>query len=271
MSWDDDEEWDADDIEAKLEAQLKAKEKAKRVEEGLESSSEEEEAPKPKAEAQPKPKPKAADKKGKAKEPAPPPQDEGPRLSPEEEKIRKQKLVEEADARLANDLFSGCEKSDIVSEKEAEKERLAKEAAAKQAAAAKPKVVVQDLFDKVELKVQADVERLCETCINKLSKSQTKGVAVKFLADLIKQLEPKLDLKELAEVDKLLTDMVKDKKVMKGASDAKANKANTKLSKTTKFNTASEWEEVYGGGEGDEEWTQEEWDEWYKTQETAGK
>ena len=31
-----------------------------------------------------------------------------------------------------------------------------------------------------------------------------------------------------------------------GAVDAKNNKANTKLNKNTKFNTASEWEEVYG-------------------------
>ncbi|CAK0795873.1 unnamed protein product [Prorocentrum cordatum] len=63
----------------------------------------------------------------------------------------------------------------------------------------------------------------------------------------------------------MLAEVVKGKKSAKGAAtDGKANKANTKLSKTTKFDARNEWEEVYGGGEGDEEWSKEEWDEWEK-------
>merc|ERR1711933_536162 len=91
-------------------------------------------------------------------------------------------------------------------------------------------------------------------------------MGVRFLADCVKQLEDKLETKELNELEKLINDIVREKKAHKGAVLAKDNKANTKLSKTTKFNAHDEWAEVYGGGDGDEDWTQEEWDEWYKTQ-----
>merc|ERR1712176_1437897 len=87
------------------------------------------------------------------------------------------------------------------------------------------------------------------------------------MGDMLKALEGTLSFKDLTQLEKEFADIVKEKKVQKGAVDAKANKANTKLNKTTKFNTHSEWEEVYGGGDGDEQWTQEEWDEWYKQQE----
>mmetsp|Transcript_47882 Transcript_47882/g.138506 ORF Transcript_47882/g.138506 Transcript_47882/m.138506 type:complete len:266 (+) Transcript_47882:126-923(+) len=264
MSWDDEDEWDADDIEAKFEAQLKEKERQKRRDEGLDSESEEEkpkETPKADAKAKPKPKPK---KKGKEKEEEP--AEPEVKLSPQEEKLRQRKLVEEADARLANDLFAGCEKPNKILEQEAEEKAQQEQAEAARKAAAKPKILVVDAFEKVELKVQADVERLCATCVDKINKGQAKTAASKFLVDLLKNLENDLDLKELGELEKSLTEMVKQKQVEKGARLAKDNKANTKLSKTTKFNTASEWEEVYGGGDGDEEWSKEEWDEWYKSQ-----
>lgn len=268
MGWDDDEEdeWDVDDIEEKLQAQLKEKEKARRREEGLDSESEEEkEASKAdESKPKPKPKPKVDKKKAQAKKEEEP----VPVLSSQEEKLRQRKLVEEADARLANDLFSGCEKPKEMSkaEEEEEKAKKEKEEAAKKAAA-KPKIVVVDAFDKVELKVQGDVEQLCATCVEKINKgqAQAKGGASKFLVDLFKHLETSLDTKDLLEFEKAVNEAVKQKQQEKGARLAKDNKANTKLSKTTKFNTASEWEEVYGGGEGDEDWTQEEWDEWYKS------
>jgi hypothetical protein len=258
MGWEDDEdEWDADDIEAKLEAQLKEKERERRREQGLPSESEDEDAPKPKAatkKPKAKPKPKA--------EPAPEPV----KLDPVAEKLRLKKLEEERDARLAGDLFKGFEKEESLLDKE-KREKAEIEEAARKAAASKPKVVVHDAFDDVQLKVQADVERLSSDCLTKFDKSTLqKGGPVKFLVDLFKNLEENLDLKELTELEKSVAELVKDKKAQKGAVDAKANKANTKLSKTTKFNASSEWEEVYGGGEGDEEWTAEEWEEWEKKQ-----
>merc|ERR1712187_1016071 len=88
----------------------------------------------------------------------------------------------------------------------------------------------------------------------------------KFLCELLKSLESNLSFKELTDVEKLLADLVKEKKAAKGAVQAKENKANTKLSKTTKFDAAGEWEEYYGEGEGGEDWTAEEWEEWEKKQ-----
>mmetsp|Transcript_5620 Transcript_5620/g.11154 ORF Transcript_5620/g.11154 Transcript_5620/m.11154 type:complete len:269 (-) Transcript_5620:56-862(-) len=262
MGWDDsDDDEDEDAIAAQLQAQLKEREKERRREEGLDSESEEEEKAEEKPKEKPKPKPKV-DKKKKEEVV------EEPVLDAKAERARRKKLVEEADARNANDLFAGFEKTEDP-EEQAKKEQEAQEEEAKKKAALKPKIVKVDAFDSVHLKVQADVDHLCEQCVNKVNRGKCKDGAHKFLLDLVKQLEASLSLKELGEVEKALADIVKEKKVQKGAVDAKANKANTKCTKTTKFNAASEWEEVYGGGDGDEEWTQEEWDEWYKQQEAG--
>jgi len=264
MGWDDsDDDVDEDAIAAQLQAQLKEKEKERRREEGLDSESEEEE----KAEEKPKEKPKEKSKpkpKDKKKEDEVP---EEPVLDAKAERARRKKLQEEADARNANDLFAGFE---VQENPEAKQEQEAQEEAKKKAAL-KPKIVKVDAFEGVHLKVQADVDQLTEQCVSKVNRGKCKDGAHKFLLDLLKQTEASLSLKELGEFEKALADMVKEKKVQKGAVDAKANKANTKCSKTTKFNTASEWEEVYGGGDGDEEWTQEEWEEWNKQQEAEWK
>jgi len=105
--------------------------------------------------------------------------------------------------------------------------------------------------------------------VEKLDKGKAKGGAAIFMTNLLKQLEGDLSMTEVAAFEKLLGEILREKKMQK-SSDAKDNKANTKLSKTTKFNAASEWEEVYGGGDGDEDWTQEEWDEWNKKEGAAG-
>mmetsp|Transcript_21246 Transcript_21246/g.49470 ORF Transcript_21246/g.49470 Transcript_21246/m.49470 type:complete len:277 (-) Transcript_21246:150-980(-) len=273
MGWDnsdEDDDWDAEDIEAKLEAQLKEKERAKRRAEGY-SDSDEEKPPEPpkeqdEPEAKPKPKPKpkkkGKDKAEEVKEEEVPPQDS------QAEKLRRQKLVEEADARLADDLFSGCDTPDEEAAKKAkeEEERKQEEEARKAREAAKPKVVIVDAFDQVHLEVRADVEKLCMTCVEKVNKGQAKGASLMFLKNLLVQLESGLELKELEELEKEFAGVLKEKQVQKGAQQSKANKANTQLSKRTKFDENKEWEEVYGGGEGDEDWTQEEWDEWYRTQ-----
>lgn len=274
MGWDDDEddddEWDADDIEKKIEEQRKEKERERRREEGLDSESEDEAAAK--AAATPKPKKEKAPSKIKEpeKKPAVDP-DQVPLKDPKAERERLKKLEEQRDARLAGDLFAGFEKEESPLEKE-KKEKAAKEEAAKKAAAAKPKVVVIDAFDDLELKVQAHVDNLAGTCLDKFEKSTlAKGGPVKFITDLLKGLENSLDIKELEDLEKTFAQVVKEKKVQKGQNLAKDNKANTKINKNTKFNTSNAWEEVYGGGDDDEDWTAEEWEEWEKQQALKGK
>jgi len=243
-----DEEWDDDDIEAKL--ATKQKEAANRVDD----SEEDEEGPPPAA-AVSSPA-SAAKAKPKAKEKAAEPE---PALTAQEQRLRQRKLQEVQNDRNVGDLFDGFQVKDE------EEKGTAKKAEDKKAARAK--IVEIDAFDHVALTVQADVERLSDDCVKKIGKgaAAAKGGSVSFVRDLLKQLADDLSFKELDGFEKMLAEVVKGKKSAKGAAtDGKANKANTKLSKTTKFDARNEWEEVYGGGEGDEEWSKEEWDEWEK-------
>lgn len=269
--WDDD-EWDVDDdaLEKQLAEKLKEQERAKRREAGEESEDEDDEPAPVAATAAPTPgqsKPKAKPKKKKgAQETTEEPVEV---IDTQAEKLRRRQLELEADDRLADDLFSGCSKADaeIAKEEEEKKKKDAEEAEAerkRKEAAAKPKVVIVDQFDSLTLDVQSDVEKLCLDCLDKINKGKAKDSGGRFLVELLKGLEADLSFLQLTELEKMLATNVKEKKANKGAVDAKVNKANTKLSKTTKFNTGAEWEEVYGGGEGDEDWTAEEWAEWEK-------
>merc|ERR1711920_427012 len=200
---------------------------------------------------------------GKKKKQEGKPAEPEPVLDSQAEKLRRRQLELEADDRLADDLFSGCNKAADELRREEEEARKKKEAEEeaerkRKAEAAKPKIVIVDQFDQVELKVQNDVETLSEKCLEKLNKGKAKDANGKFLCELLKSLESNLSFKELTDVEKLLADLLKEKKAAKGAVQAKENKANTKLSKTTKFNAASEWDDYYGGGEGGEDWPAEE-------------
>lgn len=274
MGWEDsdeEDEWDADDIEAKIEAQRKEKERERRREEGLDSDSEGEKAKKAAASA-PKVKKELKGPSTKTQEDKKPDidPDQVPLADPKAERARLKKLQEQANARLANDLFAGFEKDETPMEKE----KREKAEAAQAKAVAKPKVKIIDAFQNLELKVQKDVDDLSSVILGKFEKSTLhKGGPVKFITELFKQLESSLDLQDLEDLNKTVEAMVKDKKVVKGANQAKDNKANTKINKNTKFNTSSEWADVYGGGgdEYEEEWTAEEWEAWEKQQAAKAK
>jgi len=276
MGWDDsgdEDEWDADDIEAKIEAQRKEKERERRREEGLDSDSEGEKAAKAAVSA---PKPKKAPKgpstktQAGASTTADIDPDQVPLSDPKAERERLKRLQEKSDARLANDLFSGFGKEETPMQKE----KREKTEAAKAKAVAKPKVKVIDAFENLELKVQKDVDDLNSTILGKFEKSTLhKGGPVKFITELFKQLESSMDLTDLEDLNKTVDGMVKNKKVVKGATLAKDNKANTKIDKNTKFNAQSEWADIYGGGgdEYEEEWTTEEWEAWQKQEAAKAK
>lgn len=175
---------------------------------------------------------------------------------PVAEKLRRQKLVEEADARLAGDLFSGLDKPDEDEEAKAKaaKEKAEKEAAEKKKAEkAKVTVVVNDAFENLELKTQEDVTNLLGTCLEKINASKAKGAAQKFFLDCLKALEPMLTGEEVRELEKSVNQMVKAKKVEKQQADAAKKKVNDTPSKNTKFNTHDEMAVVYGG---------DDWDDW---------
>merc|ERR1712194_698596 len=149
-----------------------------------------------------------------------------------------------------------------AAEKREEAERAAKEAA-------KPKMVTIDAWDSVSLGKQEDVDKLVERCCDKLNNGKCKDGAFFFLNALIKQLDAELSTDELKAFQKVVDTMAKEQKKVKGEKQAVDKKATTKLSKNTKFNASAEWQEVYGGGADDEDWTQEEYDEWYKQEAAA--
>lgn len=231
MSWSDD-EWDADEA-------LKKAEKAKAE---WDESSEEEKKPDPK----PAPKPKSKKKKEEKKQP----EYDVALEDPVAEKMRRQKLVEEADQRLAADLFSDC--GATSAKKQAGDSAAA--TASSQAAAPKVQYVVHDTFEQLELKTQKDVEDLCSRCTAKINENPTlkAGAAHKFIYDLYKALEGDLKKEELEALEKTVGNMLKEKKVSKSEVDANKRKTNEKLNKNTKFNVNDEMATVYGDGKWDE-------------------
>lgn len=266
---DDDEGWedleDEDKIEEKLMAQQKEKEKQRKRDAGEDTESEGEKEVKKEEKPKPAPKKKGPTQKAEDEKPKVDP-DQVKLADPEAERARLRKLEEERDARLGMDLFSGFEKKESLLEKE-KREKV--EAAAAKKAAAKPKATVIDEFDNLELKLSSDVDSLCAKCLNKFETSTLqKGGPQRFLSNLIKSLESSFDTADLDSLEKSLSQLIKDKKATKANSTlTKDNKASTKINKNTKFNKQSEWEDVYGGGDDDEDWTQEEWDAWYAEQE----
>merc|ERR1712137_89740 len=183
---------------------------------------------------------------------------EEPELDAAAKKVHLQKLVEEADADIAMDLFGGAGTAKETKRKEEEEKLAAAEATRK--AKAKEKIQYVDAFDQLELKTQASVEDLCSNCTEKIRES-TKDVSLKYLTEIFKRLQDDCELKELEEIENVLKGIVKARKNAKATENTKVNKANTKINKTTKFNTASEWADVYGDDDYDD-YTQEEWDAW---------
>lgn len=252
--------WDDDDVD--VEELLAAQQKKKDEEELTIDDIEEAKRKQAEAEAAAAPKIKKEKKKKEVEEEAKDVRHDETLSDPVAEKMRRQKLVEDADARMAADLFSGVsfaqqkidEDKAILAEKKAKEE----EVKAKKAAA-KAKIEVRDGFDEVKLTTQADVEKLLASCLEKIETGKAKGAAPLFMTHLTKALEVQLSTEELNAFDKLIAGIVKAKKVEKTAADTAKRKTNVKMDKNTKFDTGKELAEVYGGGGYDEDWDEDEW------------
>lgn len=257
MSWDD-----SDEDEWAMEPQPEAKKKDEELTiddiEEMEKKKKEAEAA---AIAAKQPKKKEKKEKEEEKKPEDVPYDVALE-DPVAEKLRRQKLVEEADARMAADLFAGIddapEKTSKKEEEAAMKAKAEAEAKAKKAAK-KAEIQVHDTFDDVELKGQADVEDLVGQCVDKINDAKAKSAAQLFLTHLVKTLEPTLSSEELTNLEKQITDIVKGKKVERVASQTE-KKAETKVNKNTKFDVNKAFaESKYGNDDWDEDWDDEEW------------
>lgn len=262
---DSDFEWDADEIDdEKLDKLLEqAATKKKKGNDSEDESDHDSEEERKKEEALEAARAKIAAGQAKSKAKAGKTVVDETLLDAKAEKARRQKLVELADARLADDLFSGCDKpeEDVALAKKAAAEEAAAEAKAAKAQAEKSKVIIKDLFDGLELKTQADVEALSSTCVEKLSTGKAKGGAQRFLLELLKVLGSSLDTQELTNFTKTLGDLAKAKQVEKTAAASEKKKGNEKSTKNTKFDTHGEMDLMYGGGGADWEDWDEDWEE----------
>lgn len=252
MSWSDD-DFDAD-------AAIAQKEKvAATKKDDSEDSSDEEPAAKPEPKlAAPKPKSKGKDVKKKSEIP----EDQKALSDPKKERERLKKLQEAQDARNTADLFGG-----IDSDKEEEEETKVD---TKFEAKTKVVIVENDLFDKLELKTQADVEGLAGKCMEKINGGKAKGAQQMFLTNLLKSIGDHLELKDLEALQKQMAEVLKMKKVEKTAVDTGKRKTNEVPKKNTKFNIHAETAVVYGDGDY-EEWDDEDWAAWETGEKAAPK
>jgi len=194
-------------------------------------------AAKPAAKPKPKPKPKA--------------EVYVPLDDPVAEKLRQQKLVEESDARLAGDLFDGCERP------EAPEQQPAAPAASSAAAAstAAPKVVTKDTFAELKLKSQKDVENFAQQVVKKIEQATAKGAAFRFLNDVTKALDDALEIADIESMVKNLNAMkVRKKKEATAKKQLECKKSN-QINKHNvgKMDLNAELADVFGGHEDDDE------------------
>lgn len=248
--WDDD-EWDADELLAQADKKKKGnwEEEEEDDDPKADERKKEEEERVAKAEAERKAR---EDEKAKKKAAV-----YVPLADPVQEKLRRQKLVEEADHALTSDLFDGFEKkgdSDATAGAKA-----ASSVAQAQKKTDGPKVVVKDKFDDLELKTQKDIEDLCKVVALKVSEAKAKDAVGKLAVDLLKAVQDQIELKDLEALDKKLTTVIKAKKVEKTETEANKKKGNEKLNKNTKFNAADEMDVMYGGAA--EDWD-DQWEDW---------
>lgn len=256
MAWDDSDS-DVEEWGKEAEALQKEEERRRRREEGLSSESEAEAKPVPVAPVRKKAAPKAKQKETVV--------EKEPELTKDEKRLRQRKLEEEQDARVAQDLFSGCKKVGDEGSKSKAKASATAVASKTDGSSNKPAVVVVDAFASLQLHKESQVLKLAEDCVNKVCEKEAQKLHSFFLIKLLKEVEANLTNKELDEIEKTIGELLREKKLQKTENTTKENKAN-KVNKSTKFNASCEWEEVYGGGEGDEDWTQEEWDAWNTAQ-----
>mmetsp|Transcript_81464 Transcript_81464/g.143870 ORF Transcript_81464/g.143870 Transcript_81464/m.143870 type:complete len:161 (+) Transcript_81464:107-589(+) len=69
------------------------------------------------------------------------------------------------------------------------------------------KVIQKDSLAELDIKLQADVDWLTKRLASKLKDASAKGAPHKFLSDMTRSLQLKLDLKEAEQIHKICKDM----------------------------------------------------------------
>ncbi|CDI81827.1 hypothetical protein, conserved [Eimeria acervulina] len=167
---------------------------------------------------------------------------------PMEERRRRQMLTEEAEKRLMDDLFAGCERPQTNTQKV--------EVAPKTTTAAKTAKTITatsaDVFDGFELKTFKDCERFVERISTKILDSPAKSPAWLRLLDLLlKECSPKMDLKDLRSLQQKLAATISEKEKAERLLATKKKKPNDIGSQCRNYK--EELDVVYGGDSQDDE------------------
>ncbi|CDJ28954.1 uncharacterized protein EMH_0045500 [Eimeria mitis] len=117
---------------------------------------------------------------------------------PMEERLRRQKLTEEAEKRLMNDLFGGCEQPEAAANENQQKQTNT----VKSKVTAGVSTTSGETLESVQLKTFRDCEKFVEKISHKIVDSPAKSPAWLRLLDLLlKECSPKMDLKDEDEED----------------------------------------------------------------------
>ncbi|PFH35075.1 hypothetical protein BESB_059620 [Besnoitia besnoiti] len=172
---------------------------------------------------------------------------DAPLSDPLAEKMRRQKLVEEADKRLMDDLFSGCDRpADYVPP------TAPVAAAASRAKATKTATQVVDPVDAICLRSYKDCEQLATRLSKKIRDSPAKSPAwLRFLDLLLKDCTPKMEMKDLVSLQNKLQSCVADRDKESKQISEKKKKPNDVGSKIKNYQ--DEMDMLYGDLSQDED------------------
>eukprot|EP00920_Eleutheroschizon_duboscqi_P000157 GHVT01000578.1.p1 GENE.GHVT01000578.1~~GHVT01000578.1.p1 ORF type:complete len:233 (+),score=38.90 GHVT01000578.1:346-1044(+) len=127
---------------------------------------------------------------------------------PKAEKARQQKLVEDGDRRLMDDLFAGCDRpeghkvydspdSDAVEGRMGRASRIA---------------TSKDPFESLSLKTLKQCEEVAERLTPRIQEAPAKSPAwLRFLSILLSECAPKMDTKDLTSLSKKVQATIKEK------------------------------------------------------------
>lgn len=168
---------------------------------------------------------------------------------PVAERLRRQRLEEENEKRLMDDLFAGCERPEAPANSAGDTaQRGISAAQAARAFAA----TASDPLDAIQLKTFRDCERLVESLSRKIISSPAKSPAWLRLLDLLlKECSPKMTVKDLRTFQGKLNSTIAEKETAERQLAEKKKKPNDVGSQCRNYK--DELDLVYGGDSEEED------------------
>ena len=116
---------------------------------------------------------------------------------------------------------------------------------------------ITDTFDDVVFETTAEVETFTRAVLSKLNKSKTPNATHKFIFELVKAMEKEMKIAECEALQKTLTNLLKEKRKVAAQKVMSDKKANDITKKNAKIDVHSEMNMMYGDGDEDDYWEEE--------------